>query len=75
MKGNSFFLPKGNLNSSFNINDRSGRKFPSSTPPCSQDFCHELPLTSEEIDSLSIINQSIQSLRQDNPNEHVGIET
>ena len=54
-KGNSFFLPKSNLNSSFNINDRSVRKFPSSTPPCSQDFCHELSLISEGTDSLDKI--------------------
>ena len=74
-KGYSFFLPKGNLNSKFNINDRSSRKFPSSTPPCSQDFCHELSLISEEIDSMDkIINQSIESFRQDNPNEYVSIE-
>ena len=55
MKGNSFFLPKGNLNSSCNINDRSVRQFPISTPPCSQDFCNELSLISEEIDSLDKI--------------------
>ena len=74
-KGYSFFLPKGNLNSKFNINDRSSRKFPSSTPPCSQDFCHELSLISEEIDSMDkIVNQSIESFRQDNPNEYISIE-
>ena len=40
-----------------NLNDRSVRKFPSSTPTCFQDFCHELSLISEEIDSLDeIIN-------------------
>ena len=75
-KGNSFLLPIGNLNSSFIINDRSVRKFLGSIPHCSQDFCHILSLIREEMDSLNeIINQSIQSLRQDNPNEYVSIKT
>ena len=50
--------------------------FPSSTPPCPQGFRHELTLTREEIDSFDkIINQSIQNLRQDNPNGYISIET
>ena len=50
--------------------------FPSSTPPCPQGFHHELTLIREEIDSFDkIINQSIQNLRQDNPNGYVSIET
>ena len=53
-------------------NDRSVRQFPGSTPPCVQDFCHELSFINEKIDSLDkIINQSI---RQDNPNEYVSSE-
>ena len=46
-KRNSFFLQKGNLNSNFDIDDRSVRKFPSSAPLCFQGFCHELSLISE----------------------------
>ena len=69
-------IQKGNISGSCNINERSARQFPSITPPCSQEFCHELPLISEEIDSLDeIICQSIQILRQDNPSEYVSMET
>ena len=76
MEGKSLFLPKDNLNCSCNINNRSIRQFPSSTPPCPQDFWYELSLIREEIDSLDkVINQSIQSLRKDNPNDYVSIKT
>ena len=44
--------------------------------PVLRDFFRGLSLISEEIDSLDkIINQSIESPRQDNPNECVSIET
>ena len=56
-KESSFLLPKGNLNNSYNINDRFVKQFLSNASPCSHDFCHELSLISEEIDSLyKIIN-------------------
>ena len=48
-KGNSSFLPKGNLNSSFSIKDKSVRKLPSSTPLWSRDFFHELSLMNKLI--------------------------
>ena len=72
----SRWIQKGNINGSCNISDRSARQFPSITPPCSLEFCHELPFMREETDSLDeIINRSIQILRQDNPNEYVSMET
>ena len=74
-KGNPFFLPKSSTYVSVNSSETSYSQFPSSTPSCFQDLEHDLSIISEEIEALDkIINQSLQCITRDPPQECVSIE-
>ena len=75
-KGNSFFLPKSNSYASINSSDIYYNQFPSSTPSCPQDLGHDLSIIREEIEAVDkTVNQSLQCITRDPPEECVSIET
>ena len=69
-------MPKSNSYASVNSSDISYNQFPSSTTSRSQNLGHDLSIISEEIETLDkIINQNLQFITRDPPEECVSIET